>query len=69
MADHGVPYVATVNLAYLDDFERKIRTAAGIKGFRYIEIFVPCAPGHKVASASIIDMSRKMVQSQDVAPG
>lgn len=64
MADHGVPYVATVNLAYLDDFERKITTAAAIPGFRYVEIFIPCAPGHKISSASIIDISRKMVRSR-----
>jgi len=64
MADHEVPYVATVNLAYFDDFERKVRMAAGISGFRYVEIFIPCAPGHKVPSSSIIEMSRKMVKSR-----
>lgn len=64
LADHGVPYVATANLAYFDDFERKVRTAAQMTGFRYIEIFIPCAPGHKVTSSSIIDLSRKMVKSR-----
>lgn len=64
LADHGIPYVATANLAYFDDFERKVRTAAQMTGFRYIEIFIPCAPGHKVASSSIIDLSRKMVKSK-----
>ena len=64
LADHGVPYVATANLAYFEDFERKVRTAAQMTGFRYIEIFIPCAPGHKVTSSSIIDLSRKMVKSR-----
>jgi len=64
LADHGIPYVATANLAYFDDFERKVRTAAQMTGFRYIEIFIPCAPGHKVTSSSIIDLSRKMVKSR-----
>jgi pyruvate/2-oxoacid:ferredoxin oxidoreductase beta subunit/pyruvate/2-oxoacid:ferredoxin oxidoreductase alpha subunit len=64
MADHGIPYVATANLAYLDDLERKVRRASEISGFRYLEIFIPCVPGHKIPSSSGIEMSRQMVRSK-----
>ena len=64
MADHGVPYVATVNLAYLDDFEKKDQNGRRNLGVPLYRDFYALCPGHKVSSASIIDMSRKMVKSR-----
>lgn len=42
---HGIPYVATATVADLRDLEYKVKRAMGIRGARYIQIFVPCPPG------------------------
>jgi pyruvate ferredoxin oxidoreductase beta subunit len=42
---HNIPYVATASVHDLHDLEYKVTKAMGIRGARYIEIFVPCPLG------------------------
>jgi pyruvate ferredoxin oxidoreductase beta subunit len=42
MAAHGVPYVATAAVSHPDDYRRKLRRAAQVTGFRYLQVLTPC---------------------------
>ncbi|MEX2107151.1 MAG: thiamine pyrophosphate-dependent enzyme [Solirubrobacterales bacterium] len=42
---HGIPYVATATVAEQHDLERKVETAMGLRGARYLHVFVPCPLG------------------------
>jgi pyruvate ferredoxin oxidoreductase beta subunit len=45
MEAHGLPYVAAANACYPLDLYDKVRKAKGIKGTKFIHVFVPCPPG------------------------
>jgi pyruvate/2-oxoacid:ferredoxin oxidoreductase beta subunit len=45
MEAHALPYVATANACFPLDLYDKVRKAKGIKGTRFIHVFVPCPPG------------------------
>jgi pyruvate ferredoxin oxidoreductase beta subunit/2-oxoisovalerate ferredoxin oxidoreductase beta subunit len=64
MAAHGIPYTATANVAYPDDLMRKIKTAMGIKGMRFIHILSPCPPGWKIPSEYSIKVARLATESK-----
>src|SRR5512135_2691690 len=55
---HGIPYVATATVADLHDLEYKVRKAIGIRGAKYIHIYVPCPLGWGAASSDTIRMAR-----------
>ena len=40
MAAHRIPYAATLSLAHPDDFERKLKNAFDIEGFRFLLIHI-----------------------------
>lgn len=42
MAAHGAPYVATAAVSHLEDYRKKLRRAAQIRGFRYLHVLSPC---------------------------
>jgi pyruvate/2-oxoacid:ferredoxin oxidoreductase beta subunit len=64
MAMHGVPYVATLNFAYPEDFLAKIRRAMEIKdGLIYLEAFAPCPVGWKHKAERTIEIARLAVQT------
>ncbi len=42
---HGIPYVATASVAFIQDLQRKVKKAISIKGSKYIQIHVPCPLG------------------------
>ncbi|MEK6646763.1 MAG: thiamine pyrophosphate-dependent enzyme [Candidatus Firestonebacteria bacterium] len=44
-AAHGIPYVATCNIAYPKDIANKVKKALSIKGPKYIQMLVPCPLG------------------------
>ncbi len=58
MAAHGIPYVATANVAFPGDLMRKFEKAKKIKGTRFIHILSPCPPGWKIASEHSIEIAR-----------
>ncbi|MCO5763508.1 MAG: pyruvate ferredoxin oxidoreductase, partial [Chromatiaceae bacterium] len=59
---HGIPYVATATVADLHDLEYKVRKAIGIRGAKYLHIFVPCPLGWGSASHETIKLARLVTQ-------
>jgi pyruvate ferredoxin oxidoreductase beta subunit len=55
---HEIPYVATATVADLHDLEYKVTKAMGIRGARYVHIFVPCPLGWGAASHDTIRLAR-----------
>ena len=60
---HGIPYVATASVSNLRDLERKVTYAMGIRGARYIHVFVPCPLGWGSAPADTIKIARLAVET------
>ncbi len=63
MAAHRTPYAASVSLAHPDDLMRKLRTALGARGFRFLHILSPCPTGWKSEPADGLALIRLAVQS------
>ena len=55
---HEIPYVATATVAEPRDLERKVERAMGMRGARYIHVFVPCPLGWGSASKDTIRIAR-----------
>ena len=55
---HEIPYVATGTVAEPRDLEAKVEKAMGIRGARYIHVFVPCPLGWGSASQDTIRIAR-----------
>jgi pyruvate/2-oxoacid:ferredoxin oxidoreductase beta subunit len=64
MAAHKIPYQATANVAYPDDFLRKFRKAKATRGFRFIHLFCSCPAGHKSDDRHSVRISRLATQSR-----
>lgn len=64
MADHHIPYAATVTIAYPEDFFRKIEKAKKIRGTRFIHLLSPCPTGWRIPSELTIKISRLAVRSR-----
>ena len=55
---HGVPYAATVNVAFPEDFLRKVQKAREIRGPRFLHALAPCPPGWRYSSEKSIAIGR-----------
>jgi pyruvate/2-oxoacid:ferredoxin oxidoreductase beta subunit len=64
MVAHGVPYVATANIAWPEDFIKKIQKAKEIRGFKYIQVYASCPTGWKSDPAKGIEIARMAVKSR-----
>jgi len=60
---HEIPYVATATVADLHDLERKVTTAMGMHGARYLHVLVPCPLGWGTDSADTIRVARLAIES------
>jgi pyruvate ferredoxin oxidoreductase beta subunit len=60
---HGVPYVATASVAYINDLDKKVKRALSIRGPKYLHIHVPCPLGWGSDSSRTIDIARMAVNS------
>jgi pyruvate ferredoxin oxidoreductase beta subunit len=58
MAAHGVPYVATVSVAYPRDLMNKLKKAKEMSGFRYIHTVMPCPTGWRFDPAKAVEVTR-----------
>jgi pyruvate ferredoxin oxidoreductase beta subunit len=58
VAAHGVPYVATASVAYLDDLKQKVRKAMRLSGPRYIQIDTPCPSVWNFPSHLTLELGR-----------
>lgn len=65
MASHEIPYIASANAAFPDDFARKINAAKEMRGFRFIHVFAACPPGHRSAEPDSIKLSRLAVETRE----
>jgi len=61
--DHNIPYAATVSIGFPDDFVRKVKTAAKIKGFRFLYLLSPCVPNWKIEPFLTVKLSRLAVET------
>jgi len=58
MAAHKIPYTATANIAFPEDFIAKLKKAKSIKGPKFIQIISPCPAGWKFPSALTIKIAK-----------
>jgi len=63
IAQHRVPYVATVSVAYPRDLKAKIGKAMGIRGFKYIHTVMPCPTGWRFNPAKSVEVVRLSVDT------
>ncbi len=63
MKEHNVPYIATANISYAQDFVQKLRKALTITGFRYIHIYSPCPPGWRTPADETIHIGKLAVET------
>lgn len=64
MAMHRIPYVATANPAFLEDFLSKLTRACQVEdGLAYIHLFTPCPMGWKYPSALSLEVCRLAVET------
>ncbi len=63
MAGHRVPYVATLSLAYPEDYRRKVRRARDTRGFRFLLVQSPCPTGWRAEAKDTIRIARLGVTS------
>lgn len=63
VAAHRVPYAASLSIAHPEDFERKVTTALGIRGFRFLLIHSPCPTGWKSDPAESVELVSLAVRS------
>ncbi len=60
---HAIPYAATLSVAHPDDFARKVATALGMHGMRFLLMHSPCPTGWKSEPAKSIELVRLAVAS------
>lgn len=58
VAAHGPAYAATVNIAFPEDFLRKVEKARTVKGPRFIHALAPCPPGWRYSPEKTIEVGR-----------
>ncbi len=63
MAAHRIPYAATLSIAHPEDYERKIQTALGLSGLRFLLLHSPCPTGWKSEPADSLGLVRLAVRS------
>jgi pyruvate ferredoxin oxidoreductase beta subunit len=64
MAAHDVPYVATVSVAYPEDFISKVAKARDMEpGFKYIHVHSPCPTGWRFPEEKTIEIARLAVET------
>ena len=63
MAAHGIPYMATVSVAYPRDLQAKLKKAKEIEGFKYIHAVIPCPTGWRFDPAKAVEVSRLQVDT------
>lgn len=64
MAAHGIDYVATANIAYVQDFVMKVRKALASEGVSYIQVLAPCTLGWKYPSKDTIKQAKLATQTR-----
>ncbi|MBI4330215.1 MAG: NADH-dependent phenylglyoxylate [Chloroflexi bacterium] len=64
MAMHGIPFVATASVAYMEDYVRKLEKARALReGMAYIHVLAPCPTGWRAGTGTAIEISRLAVET------
>jgi len=63
MMEHNVPYIATADVSYAQDFVQKLKKAMTYTGFKYIHLFSPCPPGWRIPPDETIHVGRLAVET------
>jgi pyruvate ferredoxin oxidoreductase beta subunit len=63
MMQHNIPYIATANISYAQDFVQKLRKAMTHKGFKYIHLLTPCPPGWRTPADETIHIGKLAVET------
>jgi len=63
MIEHNIPYAASLSPGYPDDFLHKVKTAAKIKGFRFLYILSPCIPNWKIEPSHTVKLAQLAVET------
>jgi pyruvate/2-oxoacid:ferredoxin oxidoreductase beta subunit len=63
MAAHQIPYIATLSIAFPDDFRRKIQRARDTRGFRFLLMQSPCPTGWRADSKDTVRIARLGVEA------
>jgi len=58
VAAHRPAYAATVNVAFPEDFVKKVQRAKGIRGPKFLHALAPCPPGWKYGPEKTIEIGR-----------
>ncbi|WP_130862603.1 thiamine pyrophosphate-dependent enzyme [Bacilliculturomica massiliensis] len=61
VAAHGIPYAATANVGYPEDFLMKLEKAKNCDGPSFIHVMAPCPTGWQTPSDSLIDIGKEAV--------
>jgi len=63
MKAHNIPYIATANISYAQDFVQKLRKALTYTGFKYIHLYSPCPPGWRTPAEETIHIGRLAIET------
>ncbi len=63
MMEHDIPYIATANASYAQDFVQKLRKAMTHKGFKYIHLLTPCPPGWRIPADETVHIGKLAVET------
>ncbi len=63
MMEHNIPYIATVNVSYPQDFVTKLKKALSYYGFKYIHVYSPCPPGWRIPANQTTRIGRLAVEA------
>ncbi len=58
IAAHRPAYAATVNVAFPEDFVKKVEKMKSIRGPRFLHALAPCPPGWRYSSEKTIEIGR-----------
>ncbi|MBI2490616.1 MAG: hypothetical protein HYV94_00685 [Candidatus Rokubacteria bacterium] len=65
MAFHGAAYVATANVAFLDDYAAKLERALAVEeGLAYLHLYSPCHVGWGAPMDSGLTIARRAVETR-----
>lgn len=64
IAAHSVPYAATANIAFPEDFIKKLEKAKEKKGFKFFHVFAPCPTGWKYPPKLTIKLAKLAVETR-----
>ncbi len=60
---HGIPYAATANIAYWNDYMTKVRKALEVEGPAVVHVLAPCPLGWRFNTADTVKYARLAVQT------